>query len=289
MNPTTIFSIQQWVTQLDRLCREARCNSPSFLRPHHFVALALTLWKTHYYNIKVPKPLESYAARMKLWDSLGMDAPCSVTERDGTGRFVPLVRLDNKHLISQTAEQLALIAKEYGADEETFGSLHVSMQEIIYNCFAHAEVNGELQGLACAQSWPQGNLVQIAIADVGLGIRETLSQNPLLLPRLEQENSCEVATQLGVTSKPNRGHAGYGLALTRQLLEQAGGRLIVASCNEWFASNGTQIARGKMVTPWQGTIVVLEWNTQRPLSAKKVYESWPLPEGFDDDDFNFED
>lgn len=286
MNRTSIYNVQSWVTQLDRLCKENRCESPNFLRPYHFAALALTLWKTNYYNLKVPKQLERYCARMRLWDALGMDAPCYVTEHDPGGRFVPLLALDNKNQVPDAAVQLARIVREYGADEETRGSVEISMQEIIGNCFAHAEVDGALQGVACAQSWPNGKLAQIAIADVGLGVRATLAQNPSLEGRLATENSCALATELGVTSKPLKGHAGYGLALTRQLLERAGGTLLVASHDEWFASNGTRIASGKMPLQWRGTMVVLEWSTLAPLSAKQVYESWPLPEGFENDDID---
>jgi anti-sigma regulatory factor (Ser/Thr protein kinase) len=289
MNPTTIFDAIRWVQQLEQLALHNKCESPAFLRPHHFVALALTLWQHGYYNLTVPKKLQGYAARMHLWDALGMQAPTSVVENDPGDRFVPLVRLDDANNVDETAKRLARVARCYGADEKTTDSLATSMMEIIGNCFAHAEVSAPLKGVACAQSWPQGGLAQIAIGDAGIGIRPSLSANPDLVHRLKSENSCELATELGVTSKPKKGHAGYGLALTRQLLSRAGGRLLVLSCEEWFSCSGENLAAGRLPTPWQGTIAVLEWSTRSPLRVREVYDSWPLPEGFDDEDFNFED
>lgn len=288
MNPTTIFNLQQWIGQLDRLTRDNRCNSPGFLRPHHFVTLALAMRRAGKQTVTIPPALERYATRMHLWAALGTKSPVEVGEYEPFGRFVPLVRLENKNTISDTATQLAGIAKAYGADEETFGSLQISLMEIIGNCFAHNELGEGLRGLACAQSWPQGDLAQIAIADAGIGIRKSLSENPDLLAKLEAGNSCEIATEFGITSKPGKGHAGYGLALTRQLLAHAGGRLLVASGHEWFTTNGMNTAAGDLPVPWNGTIAVLEWSTRRPLRAGEVYKSWPLPEGFDDDDFDFE-
>lgn len=286
MNLTTPFQVAQWLDQLRRLEKDNRCNCPSFLRPFHFVTLGLTVARGRMVDLGIPKPLETYAARMQLWQAIGLPAPVVVQPYVPEGRFMPLARVESEDNVSDLAERLAEITAKYGADKDTRNAVSVSMIEIMGNCLAHAEVNGQLKGVVCAQSWPQGNLAQIAIADSGIGIRSSLEANSLLHEALEGGNSCEIATRLGVTSKPELGHAGYGLALTRQLLERAGGRLIVISGDEWMEARKLACKVGKLQSPWPGTIAVLEWRTNVPMRLKDVYESWPLPKGFTDEDFN---
>ena len=237
-------------------------------------------------GLDLPKALTPYAARMRLWQAIGLEAHVLVQPQlPPKGRYTPVDRVDDRNQVAETASALAEITARYGADSETEDAVKVSMMEVMENCFAHAEVPGALKGVACAQSWPQGNLAQIAIADSGIGIRRSLQANKELAEALAEHNSCELATRLGVTSKPKQGHAGYGLALTRQLLERAGGRLIVISGNEWMQARGDRLSTGTMEHPWDGTLAVLEWRTNFPLRLKNVYESWPLPAGFADDDF----
>lgn len=286
MDSTTHFAVSSWLNQLRRLRAEQRCRCPSFLRPHHIVALAWSLYRDRAIELTLPAQVTPYAARMRVWSAIDLPAPVGVVEHEPRGRFVPLVRLDDHDCVFDTATQLAEITRTYGADDLTFDAVRVSMAEIMENCFAHARIPGPLTGLACAQSWPQGGLAQIAIADGGIGIRASLMENAELGPLLAEGNSCEIATRFGVTSKPGQGHAGYGLALTRQLLEHAGGRLIVVSGTEWMQAFGRRCTTGELEQPWEGTLAVLEWRTDRPLRLKEVYDTWPQMTGFGDDDFD---
>lgn len=286
MKLTTPFSVLQWLDQLRRLQAAGKCNGPEFMRPFHLATLALVL-ASRAQRLVIPKPLETYAARMNLWPAIGLESPIAVAPYVPEGKFLPLQRLEAEDNINGIAAALADIVAKFGADADTRDAVLVSMMEIMGNCFAHAAVAAPLKALVCAQSWPGGNLAQIALADCGIGIRSSLTENPLLRGQLEVGNSCEIATQLGVTSKPQKGHAGYGLALTRQLLERAGGRLIVVSGNEWMQARSLRVSSGTVEAGWGGTLAVLEWRTDFPLRLKDVYESWPLPQGFDHDDFDF--
>lgn len=287
MSPTTMYGVERWLAQLDRLVEHQRCKCPGFMRPYHFVSLGLRLAQHGPTSLGLPVQIQQYAARMHLWETIGLEAPVEVPEGEPRGRFVPMVRLDDRDAIWDTARKLADVTSAYGADEKTTDAVATSMSEIMENCFAHAEIRQGLKGLACAQGWPQGNLAQIALGDTGIGIRTSLRENRDLWPLLEDGNSCEVATRFGITSKPELGHAGYGLALTRQLLEKAGGRLIVVSGTEWMQAYGQKCTTGTLKNPWQGTLAVLEWNTDTPLRLKDVYDAWPLPSGYDHDDFDF--
>jgi len=165
--------------------------------------------------------------------------------------------------------------------------LFVALTEILGNCFAHAAVTPNCKGMTCAQTWPRGNLVQIAVVDPGIGIRASLSENDRLKPRLSKENACELATELNVTGKPNAGHSGYGLTVAKELMAHNGGNFVLMSGTEAYRRQADrEIRRDLPGASWHGTIVVLEWRTDRPLDIGAVYESWPLPEGMTYEDFD---
>ena len=236
-------------------------------------------------NIQLPGPLQQYACRMRLWNAIDRPAPMEINEHDAAGRFVPLEPLRVRAETIVSAQKVAEMARLYGADDQTINSLEISLAETMENCFAHSGRPSNLYGVACGQSWRNGNLAQIALVDRGMGVRDSLSENLSLANRLMHENSCQLATEFGVTGKPGKGHAGYGLALTRQLMEQAGGRLFVFSGNEMFVSADAVTTTSTTPTTWNGTVVVLEWRINRPLNVGDVYAKWPLPEGYTDDDF----
>jgi anti-sigma regulatory factor (Ser/Thr protein kinase) len=284
---TTVVAIRGWLEQLSQLENAKTCTAPQFLRPHHFVTLALRLAHRGASALELPSQLAGYAARMHLWRAIGIAGQATVNEHPTNGRFLPLKRLEDREQVTDLACELAELARISGCDAQTQEAVKVSMMEILGNCLSHGEVGHPLKALVCAQTWQQGNLAQIAIADAGIGVRGSLVGNPELHQRLAVTNACDLATELGVTSKPGKGHAGYGLALTRQLLERAGGRMILMSLGEWVQVHSQSSMSGSMPLPWQGTLLVLEWKLDQPMRLKDVYESWPPPEGFDNDDFDF--
>jgi anti-sigma regulatory factor (Ser/Thr protein kinase) len=287
MRITSLVDVDSWLVQLKFLNQKNHCLAPTFWRPFHFVTLALQIARSGAPSLGIPEAIAGYASRMHLWQAIGLRPPTDVNERDPKGKFVPLERLDDPEVVHDRAVKLAGICKAYGADKETTNSLEISLQEIMDNCFAHAAVGDALRGLACAQSWPGGKLAQIAIADHGIGVRASLEGNADLRPMLSRANACEVATRFGVTSKPELGHAGYGLALARELFAANGGSLIVRSGSEWSITTGEKSAEGVSLYTWPGTLIVLEWNCDKPLRVKDVYSGWPAVTGYSDDDFDF--
>lgn len=139
--------------------------------------------------------------------------------------------------------------------------------------------------LVAAQSWPKGGLVQIAIADSGIGIRNSLSENSDLANELSCGNACEISSRYGISSKLNNGHSGYGLTLAKDLMKQAGGKYILVSGNEIFSSSSKSDKASVTTDPWEGTLLILEWKMDVPLNSTQVYNGWPITEGFDEDDF----
>jgi signal transduction histidine kinase len=222
-----------------------------------------------------------------LWQAIGRQPPVVVTEYNAVGKFQPIEPLVDQNAVDETSESLVQIFRRGGIGEGAIDGARTVSMELLGNCFAHAESDNGLHGLACAQYWPNGNMAQIAICDSGIGIRASLAQNPRYIEALMTRNACEYATEYSVTSKPGRGHSGYGLTLARDLIEQAGGTIFVVSHGEYFFSSGCVSGNGQMPTALNGTLVILEWDTTVPLNLGQVYDAWPLPEGMNDDDFDF--
>ncbi len=104
---------------------------------------------------------------------------------------------------------------------------------------------------------------------------------------LETANSCELAMHYGVTSKPEGKHSGYGLTLARDIVLDNGGKIIIASQNEIIDSEEADSQNKLLRNPWPGTLILIEWRTDRPLRLKEVYDNWPMPEGYSHEDFEF--
>jgi len=281
MEQTQLGEVGWWTQQIARGLASGKFDCPRFLKPYHFALLGSAAQRAGLAQLVVPEELRGFAARMHLWQAIGLTPPVNVRERDPEGRFLPLAPLLAEAELYNYAERLRQIAKWQGeVDKETLNSLDILLHEILGNCFHHAAVQPGCFALTCAQAWSSGSLAQVAIVDPGVGVRASLAKNSDLAARLLAENACSLATELHVTGKPI-GHSGYGLALARQLVVQNGGNFILASGREAFQANSRGTREANLHAPWEGTIVILEWRTDRPLDVGSVYASWPQS----DDDF----
>jgi anti-sigma regulatory factor (Ser/Thr protein kinase) len=284
MDETTLDDLVWWDGQLLAAGTGEEFGGPQFLRPHHFVALACSVHRCGATALTIPEHLHSYAARMQLWQCIGLPPPTKVNERNPGGKFHPLSRITSEASAQALADEMLAVFRASGTtDASTLNALSGALSEIFSNCFFHAEANAPLCGLACAQTWPAHNLAQVAVADIGIGIRASLSANTSYTARLEAENACAMATELFVTSKPPPvgRHSGYGLTLAKQLMERHGGNFLVMSEAEGFRATQHGSQDRTLPTARRGTIVVMEWDTRNPMDVLNVYRTWPK-DGEDD-------
>lgn len=287
MDFTHNVEVDSWLVELDELYEHKSCEAPNFIKPFHFATIVHKLRNKDLAVFNVPEKISSYAATMDLWGALGIPSPVQVNRNLKGGRYYPLDVLRDRSKIETTASALVKIITPVCNNEETIDAVHTMLRELIDNCYSHSDVADGFHGVICAQVWAGGSKAQIAIVDTGVGIRASLQQNPLLSAILERENSCEIATQYGVTGKPGKGHSGYGLAVARKLMEQNNGVLMVRSGNECFTLRNNKTAKFVTNNIWEGTLLVIEWDISRSMDISQVYKSFPLPEGMNDDDFDF--
>jgi len=278
------------MNSLAQLRATSTCQSPGFFKPYHFVTLALMLKEVGAEHLRLPEEVVRYAARMRLWEAIGLEAPYVVQGNASGSRFHELTRLTDLGAVEGVASALAhMVLANVGkpCSKETADSLYITLTELLGNCHHHARTSDDLHGLVCGQSWYQGKRAQFAIADPGIGIRRSLEENPDLEKRLAKNNACELAMRLGISSKLHRGHSGYGLTVARDLTKQTNGALLVLqSGNEAVVvQNGTVTAHSGIKDPLPGTLVVFEWNMSTPLDIAPVYASWSEAEGTGNDFF----
>ncbi len=278
------MELYNWINEINT-SPQAKLTWPKFLKPYHLITLALSLKKAGENNLELPDELKSYAIRMHLWESIGGQASNTVKENATEEKFLPIHSFsENKRNVNDVVDKLAKIIKK-NTSEEIKNSLSACLQEIVNNFFDHANAKKELPCLVAAQSWPKAKLLQVAIADAGIGIRDSLSRNSELHPALNKRNACELASEYGITSKPNQGHSGYGLTLAKDLMKLCGGTFALFSGDEIFWLEQEQSASEKTDCKWNGTLLILEWKMDKELNVGSVYKSWPLPQGFNEDDF----
>lgn len=306
MNGTFWQEVEEWIKLLATGTFEDFWSQ--FLKPYHLLTLALELKRrqNNKYEkpfsefLELPEELASYAARMKLWQAAGMrfsnknnksnennNSATSIAsptiEGTQTGRFLPVQKLINNQVVNKTAGDLVKIGVKQNLKYDTVNSLEVMLIELLNNYYDHSNSEDHLYGLACAQSWPRGNLAQIALVDSGMGIRQSLQQNKELHPLLKTNNACALSCEYGITSKPNAGHSGYGLTLAKEMMKGNQGNLILISYDEGFVQSGQESETFKISPIWKGTLLILEWNINAPLSTSvnDIYSQWPTPEGFE--------
>lgn len=285
MRSTSVGEIASWLKGLERLRAAGSVRSPTFIKPYHLVTLAMALRENPRGMAELPDEVSRYATRMHLWDAAGLEPPDYVREHPTEDRFQPTAPLRTEEDVATCSRNLTAIVQRHGkVDEETLSSIDIAIAELANNCFNHAGLGAGEVGLVCAQAWEGGNRAQIAFADPGMGIRESLSRNPGLRAHLSEANACKLASEYGVTGNPG-GHTGYGLCLARDLMRNNGGVFVVFSGREAFWQGGSRRESRHFDPLWPGTMVVIEWRTNYPLSASDVYANWPLPPGMDHDDF----
>lgn len=269
------------------LAGSQRCTAPTFIKPFHLATLAHKMRLKNLVSLGLPEKIAPYANTMKLWESLGMSPPELVAQRRASGRYHPIEVLRDPGTVENTAAALVQLLVPVCCDARTIDAVNTMLRELVDNCYSHSDVADGTFGLICAQVWAGGGKAQIAIADTGVGIRTSLALNPRLGPRLASENSCELATEYGVTGKPGKGHSGYGLAVARKLIELNRGHLLVRSGAEGFSWRAGQLTKFNTGRVWHGTLLMIEWDIRTPMDIGEVYRSFPLPEGMTDDDFDF--
>jgi anti-sigma regulatory factor (Ser/Thr protein kinase) len=165
------------------------------------------------------------------------------------------------------------LAERCAMDRGARNAVETCLGELCDNVIHHALT--QTGGFAAAQGFPNVNRFEAAIADLGIGIPRSLSGNPEFADIEDHAAAIRTAMSLGVTSKPAgsghpRRHAGYGLAVTSELLRENGGRLVVRSGTGEVRVGSQESSRSTTLFP--GTLIVFEARVDSSLDLRGVYD-----------------
>ncbi len=181
----------------------------------------------------------------------------------------------------ETEDEATDVARELTSSLDERSDLEATARTAIYTCLGEICFNvphhaaSEVGGVAAAQGYPQLKRFEATIVDLGIGIRESLRQNPAYASVDSDVAAIEAALELGVTSKPGdkepTRHSGYGLSVTQHLLQRNGGRLIIRSGRGEVHVGADPVVEESEVD-FPGTLVVMEAWTNAPLDVSVVYQ-----------------
>ena len=178
-----------------------------------------------------------YAARMHLFQHLGVDYQPNLKEREESGRFLPLTRVTTSKDISNCIANISALL-HLDKDPDTLAAVQYCMSELLRNSLEHS--GAENGAFVCAHYFrgKGPHRVSIAVADTGCGIRAHLGR-----AHKEANESDMKALQLAMTpgitgalpgpyGAPD--NAGAGLFITRSIAKATRGYFCILSGNAGF-------------------------------------------------------
>ena len=279
-----VISIPDWVTedQFPRLLAllkagddhgaiEINISKVNFLTPAAIVAiLARCHWWKRQGKALSLSGAESctalgYLQRIDFLAHLGIEIPESFTRRNASGRFVPVQTLNfASGDVDRIASDIARCTlPEVLPEDDVFRLLQYAAGELLSNAKYHS--GG--RAYVCAQFFQARNLVRIAVADDGIGIRESFINTTREADASTADDAIRLALQPQVSSallRPNpnpyggQNHRGVGLSITRILANEAGGQLTIATEEGWFDElHGTELGHPRQPIFFPGTLVAI--------------------------------
>jgi len=189
----------------------------------------------------------TYPAHMGFFKAFGLEFGKAPGEAHGSTHYIPM-KLFQCHNLAQKAakegievgdavegESKHMAAMLCGSDVgPLYDTLTYSVREMVRNVVEHSGAN---QFGICAQYWPTKHRVEVAILDRGIGLRESLKNNPHL-DVSDDKRAINYALMPAVSGKAfkgarskQRGHwanSGFGLYMTSRICRN-GGTFFVAS------------------------------------------------------------
>jgi hypothetical protein len=169
-----------------------------------------------------------------------------------------------------TRDVLAAIEELVATDDAAHTSLDLALSEITENVGYHAGT--PFGGFAAVQALKHSNEVEVAIADLGVGIAASLRRNPDFAAAAGDDLvAIQTALTATVTSTPWR-NSGYGLTFTQLLLALNEGRLLVRS-GRGHVIRGAKNSDRLVEQDLPGTLIGLRLRTDRPLDFQAAYDA----------------
>src|SRR3546814_20708492 len=103
--------------------------------PYYFVSMVLLLKEEDCGELHLPSEVTEYAARLRVWEAIGLPSPVAVSPEHGGSRYHELTPLRCVSDVENVAEQLArmLTGNSSGCSDETRENMTILLTELLGN------------------------------------------------------------------------------------------------------------------------------------------------------------
>lgn len=212
--------------------------------------------------------VRNYLTRMDLVRLIAPSAPDPGIARHPPVGFRPCREFVTADECREVARELTdALAERCETERIARASIRICLDELAENVVHRADA--PLGGFAAAQGWMRTQQFEIAIVDLGVGIRNSLAKNPAYADIEDDVTAINTALQPYVSSTPDR-NSGIGLFITRLLLRENGGTLVVRS-GLGAVYSGAEEREHEAEIGFPGTLVAVRARIDRPLDINEVY------------------
>ncbi len=200
----------------------------------------------------------------------------SVNRRIGK---VPLQPITNQFSKEATVNEIVALFDEYSGHVEDVNPFKVMVSELCENVLAHSESSSP--GYVCARVLENSGKAEITICDSGVGIYQSYmaGTNEDIKSRiLKGASALDLALDGLNSSKPItpsgglRSYYGFGLLVTRRLIEENRGQLFLLSGNEGLNVDRYDRHRTTLKHSFQGTFIGIVLDLNNPLPLEEIYD-----------------
>lgn len=178
----------------------------------------------------------------------------------------PLIEVfDNENIYNVYSDIVKSLNNYPDIELSVMQALSYCFYEVLDNVLTHS---GKSCGTAISLYSPAKSMIQILVADDGMGIQQSLTQNPLYAHLTEAE-AVEKSIQDTVTDGKGMG---FGLYSTSRLIKNVGIRLEIHSGLHTLVYNGEE-TRVYSSPLWQGTIVYFDLHSNREINPNEIVDN----------------
>lgn len=177
-------------------------------------SLATHIGHTHVTLEDFTAKSRNYFERMHLFKFLDPALQTTITEREPSGRFIPITQIqDSLALTTFVTDMIPLLHLPQHQAEP----IRYVVSELVRNVLEHS--SSPYGAFVAAQYYPKSNAIKIGVADTGVGIHSTISRSHIAPTNLE---AIHLALEPGITGTTAREggtsqNAGAGLFFIKSI------------------------------------------------------------------------
>lgn len=256
------------------------CDGIIEVNPFNTLVISNALKQHHrnYNNLRFDKRMDgSYLEFIGFYRNCGFDNGDRINDfAYKQGRYISITPInlytgtsfenDYDNIDSEANKMASML----GFDRDLRNYIIYCFTEMIRNVFEHSGTN---RVYVCAQYWPMHQLVEIAIADMGCGIKSVMSK----MFKGGELNILKLSMFPGISARSNYGwfnddnaykNSGYGLYITKELALAYDGSFMLCSGN--YVLNYHNKGNGCGKTSYNGTAIAIRFSTDVKRDFTKV-------------------